>query len=201
MGISQADLRALTKRMPNDTSRPFVNDIQGWMSDAELGRLYLLASKMKTVVEIGSWRGRSTFALCKGCKNGKVYAVDHFLGSSEHQDFIKRENLDVYSLFMENMKGFTNLEVFRMSSEEAAKSDRIPTNIDMVFIDGAHEEEHFYRDLELWYGRTGIVLCGHDWQYASIRKAMSRYVGEHIRDVKNVVDTLWELNFNGEELV
>jgi len=45
--------------------------IEGWMSYAELIWLNLTAKKMNSIVEIGSWKGRSAHALASACP-GKV---------------------------------------------------------------------------------------------------------------------------------
>ena len=62
------------------TYNPEENRITGFMSEPELTQLYKWACECESIVEIGSWRGRSTHALLSGCK-GKVYAVDHFGGN------------------------------------------------------------------------------------------------------------------------
>ena len=45
------------------------------MYPAELEWLYKAAKRMKSIVEIGSWQGRSTYVLLSGCQ-GPVMAVD-----------------------------------------------------------------------------------------------------------------------------
>lgn len=45
--------------------------ISGWMSEAELLFLYTIASSIPDqgkAVEIGSWKGRSTVAICEALK-------------------------------------------------------------------------------------------------------------------------------------
>ena len=44
-------------------------EVEGWMLPSELGFLYQTALAMPQnarVVELGSWKGRSTVALCEG---------------------------------------------------------------------------------------------------------------------------------------
>ena len=48
---------------------------QGWMYPEELEWLYEAAKRMNSIVEIGSWQGRSTYVLLSGCR-GPVVAVD-----------------------------------------------------------------------------------------------------------------------------
>ena len=56
----------------------YTNDIEGWMEQTELEWLYSIASEMESIVEIGSWKGRSIHALCTRCK-GTVTAIDLFM--------------------------------------------------------------------------------------------------------------------------
>lgn len=138
--------------------------ISGWMTPAELQFLYENAQKMESILEIGSWKGRSTHALLSGCK-GKVTAVDHFKGS-EGEAEAHREALGddspVYKEFMRNVGSFSNLEVLKMSSEEAKKvlGDK---KFDMIFIDAEHTYEGVRKDIVLWKDNAKVLLCGHDY--------------------------------------
>jgi hypothetical protein len=72
-------LRALEKASP----------IDGWMDLLELSFLYELARTMPDdarVAEVGSWKGRSTVAICEGLRtraNPSLYAVDWFAGDPQ----------------------------------------------------------------------------------------------------------------------
>jgi precorrin-6B methylase 2 len=158
--------------------------IPGWMHRRALHWLFLKSEEMETIVEIGCWMGRSTYALCSGCK-GKVYAVDHFLGGVEPtlRYLIDTKRQNPYDEFIKNMKGFDNLEVLRMLSEEASLSSLIPSFVDMVFIDGAHDYDSVKRDIELWYPRTKKLICGHDLCRDSVQKAVREYFGDRMAQV------------------
>ena len=149
------------------------NEIDGFMRYRELEWLYKMSLKMESIVEVGCWMGRSTYAFCSGCK-GTVYAVDHFLGSEEHKDLIEA-GAKPYDRFIENTKKFSNLEVLKMSSEEASHSPIIPPKVDMVFIDGDHSHAGVLADIKLWYPRTKKIICGHDWGRAGITPAVEEY--------------------------
>ena len=148
--------------------------ILGMMVRTELEWIYEAAKRMDTIVEIGSYKGRSTYALCAGCR-GQVYAVDPFMagGYWPDTDSVK----DTYPEFMENMKGFANLTVVRMTSEEAAASGLIPPMVDMVFIDGDHDYAMVKKDLELWAPRTKKLVCGHDLNVPGVEQAVMEYYG------------------------
>lgn len=152
------------------------NPIPGWMSEEELEWLEWKSREMESVAEIGSWKGRSTYALLTGCK-GPVYAIDHFQGdpNSKQQKIAKYE--DVYEIFMKNVGHFQNLKVMKMSSLEAANS--IDGNkIDMVFIDGDHSYECVSEDIEAWFPKTKTIICGHDYNKESVRKAVQEKLGD-----------------------
>ncbi len=153
--------------------------IQGWMGDPELQWLFEQASQMTSIVEIGSWRGRSTHALLSGCY-GHVWAVDHFQGSraelgSCHADAATH---DIQAELRENLKEFGEcLHVIPLESGEAALlfGER---EFDMVFIDGSHKEEDVYRDLELWAPKARLLVCGHDWNLDGVTPACLKYFGK-----------------------
>ncbi len=146
--------------------------IQGWMDTEELLWLFGMASQMKNVVEVGSWKGRSTHALLSGCR-GTVYAVDTWLGSlSQINDaHAEAKTKDIFSEFMQNVGHFKNLVPMRMHSVRAA---RLFANkwVDMVFIDADHFYEPFRKDVEAWLPKCRKVLCGHDIHEGGVEVAL-----------------------------
>lgn len=151
-------------------------EIQGWMSEGECKWLRETAKKMHSVVEIGSWKGKSTQALLQGCP-GLVYAVDTWKGSKEELLGAHAEatTSDIFKIFLANVRDFSNLRVRQMQSHRAAKT--IP-NVDMVFIDGSHLYESVKRDIEVWLPKTLKLICGHDRQQDGVPKAVEEIFGE-----------------------
>jgi hypothetical protein len=166
------------------TNNP-VTSIQGWMGDKELEWLYEQSKTKQSIVEIGSWCGRSTYALCLGCP-GTVYAIDHFKGSKEHQHMIDK-GVDPYKEFMKNVGHFKNLKVFKMTSLEASTLPEIPENIEMAFIDGSHEYVDVMTDLQIWSPRTKF-LCGHDLGEAGVPSALKEFFGKRL---KATIGSIW----------
>ncbi len=147
-------------------------EIQGWMGKDSLAWLYERAQQMESIVEIGSWKGRSTHALLSGCR-GPVFAVDHFKGSPDelngaHGEAARR---DIFPDFWQNVGGFRNLVLFRMESTEAAKYFA-PKSVDMVFIDGCHMKQAVMADINAWAPKCRKLLCGHDAGYKTVQEAI-----------------------------
>lgn len=123
------------------------------------------------IVEIGSFMGRSTCFLAAGAKMAgreKVYAIDHFSGSPEHQtdgfDTVKEiaESGTTFPQFQKNIAdaGLTDqVEPIRASTVDAARGWDRP--IRLLFLDGDHSYEATRRDFELFAPHVvpdGIVM-------------------------------------------
>ena len=120
--------------------------VQGWLTDGQARRLWDGARRLARgarIVEIGSYRGRSTILLAIAAPEGaEVVAIDPHAGNdrgpqqiygsdeqgeSDHRAF--RANLD--------RAGVTeHVRHIRLPSGEAI--DRVEGQVDVVYIDGAH---------------------------------------------------------------
>lgn len=147
------------------------------MSKEELDWLKSTAKQMKSVVEIGSWKGRSTQALLIGCR-GPVVAVDNFHSGTE--DMINEcRNDAVYYEFMENVGHFKNLTVEKGDSDEIFKK-YIDKQFEMVFLDGGHSYEDVSLDIKNWGSLATKVVCGHDYDIEDVAMAVDEFGGELI---------------------
>lgn len=161
--------------------------IEGWMEVAELVWLFTAASYCRSVVEVGCWKGRSTFALLSGCM-GQVIAVDHFKGSVDELSTYHREarEQDIFEAFIRNVGGFSNLRIMRMSSVEAS---RIVPEAEMVLLDGDHGFEAVSRDIDSWKAKAPRILCGHDYtHFPGVKKAVDAAFGS---SVQRASGSLW----------
>jgi predicted O-methyltransferase YrrM len=165
--------------------------IDGWTTLEELEWLAQMAVSAKNIVEIGSWKGRSTKVLLEASE-GFVHAIDHFKGTDKDGDFwsgaLAKEQ-DVHAEFMKNVGTYPNLRVHRMSSEDAVDmfDDK---SLDLVFIDGDHTHKGVLRDIENYLPKVkpGGTICGHDYAvgWPGVVKAVdSRF------DKVNKVGTIW----------
>ncbi len=167
-------------------------DIQGWMGEPEMNWLYGTAQTMSSIIEIGSWKGRSTHALLSGCP-GPVFAVDHFQGNPNERDGPHKEAVtgDIFSEFWKNVGMFKKLVVLRMPSVVAAQYFA-PASVDMVFIDGDHVREAVVADIALWRPKCRRLLCGHDSAMDSVKAALKELGYTH-QEVNGM--GIWRLNF------
>lgn len=164
-----------------------LTSIEGWMEEDELEWLYKTASLMagKTVVEVGSFMGRSTCAILAGQKEGgggRLFSVDSFEGRATPREAEARERGSgwLYGQFMENIKtrSLPMPEVLPMDSTEASLRF-LQGTIDWVFIDADHSYESVTRDLCAWVPcvRQGGIASGHDYHpdWASVVSAVDTF--------------------------
>ena len=154
------------------------NDIDGWMFPEQLNWLYNASKEMDSVVEIGSWKGKSTHALLSGCK-GIVYSVEPFDGKMT-KDITGEEQ---YKEFIKNVGHFKNLKSYKDYSKNVAKEFK--DKVDMVFIDGDHKYESVKEDIKLWLPKTNKLICGHDYQGEDVRRAVNEVLGE-VDNINNI---------------
>lgn len=174
-------------------------NISGSLTELEGLFLYRAAKKVESknaIIEIGSWKGKSTIGLGNGSKDGnkaKIYAIDPHIGSSEHQK--KFGKVDTFEEFKQNINkaGIAEyVEPVRDTSENAAKNFTQP--VDFAFIDGAHEYEFVRLDFELWFPKVmnGGVLAFHDsWHLIgpNLATVIPLLISSKIRNPK-LIDTI-----------
>lgn len=141
-------------------------DAQGWFSESEMEYIATIAAKSKVIVEIGSYKGRSTLALAQNT-DGIVYAVDHWEGSPEHQSELANYPKGwLFDEFTVNMEGITNVHpISRSSVQTAVWFKSTGKTADFVFVDGSHDFANVKADIEAWLPilSDGGIMAGHDF--------------------------------------
>src|SRR4051812_18979389 len=108
----------LVVEAPVTMTAPTFNE--DWFPDDScltLASLYHLVDHLQgTVVEVGSWEGRSTIALAAACTPALVHAVDTWQGSPGEVSSELAVERDVYAQFMVNIRAAdaSNVVPFRM---------------------------------------------------------------------------------------
>ncbi|MEW6306713.1 MAG: class I SAM-dependent methyltransferase [Verrucomicrobiota bacterium] len=152
-----------------DRIKTQVDAVEGWLNDAEGRLLYRLArnaSNAGVIVEIGSWKGKSTIWLGHGSHDGpnvNVHAIDPHTGSPEHHQ--NSRLVWTFDQFQQNIKtaGVDDVIVPHVDfSTKVAQSFTKP--VSLVFIDGQHDYESAKQDYESWYPKVveGGVMAFHD---------------------------------------
>jgi predicted O-methyltransferase YrrM len=170
-------------------------EVPGYLSWAEGYALMSLAQEWPVegdVVEVGSFKGKSTCYLAEGCRRsgrGMVFAVDHFMGSPEHQKGGHEETAEIvetgstFPQFLANLDRYGLLRLvapIKASSQAAARD--FSASARMVFIDGDHSYEGTQTDFEAWFPhvRDRGLVCFHDYQNAHYLKGVTRFIDEHV---------------------
>lgn len=166
--------------------KPLIADIPGWLTDEEGEALFDLARACTgkgAIVEIGSWKGKSTVCLGLGSKAGKsvpVYAID------PHADYR-------FGDFKTNVERAGIAELVRpiasLSQPAAADFDE---PIELLFVDGSHEYDLVLEDFEKWVPKVvdGGWVAFHDTTWTQgPRKVVGQgiYRSRRFNDVRFVV--------------
>ena len=169
--------------------KPLLAGVPGWLTDEEGEALYELArgcGGRGAIVEIGSWKGKSTICLGLGSRAGNglpIYAVD------PHTDYR-------FGDFKANVEraGIDEL-VTAVPSLSQAAADDFHEAVELLFVDGSHEEALVREDFDKWVPKVveGGWVAFHDtvWAAGPRRVVGSRIYRSHwFKDVRFVVGSL-----------
>ena len=146
----------------------------------ELELLLKLAQTMPegaVVVEIGSYRGRSTLAIAEGLepvKGARLVAVDTFAGDPSWSEQTGAD--EARAIFDHNTAGVSFLETIQAPSIVAA-TQVDAASVDWVFIDGLHDYASVVADIRAWAPKlkSSGLLSGHDWGMHTVRDGVLRF--------------------------
>ena len=146
-----------------------VAGIGGWLTPKEGRLLYDLARRCTgrgVIVEIGSWKGKSTIWLANGSRHGAgvpVYAIDPHTAQSDN--LATQSAVPTFTEFTENIRraGIADL-VHPLVKTSAAAAPEFTQPVELIFIDGAHDYDSVALDLDLWFPRVvdGGTIAFHD---------------------------------------
>jgi predicted O-methyltransferase YrrM len=166
--------------------KPLIADIPGWLTDEEGEALYELArgcSGSGVIVEIGSWKGKSTVCLGLGSQAGNsvpIYAVD------PHADYR-------FGDFRTNIERAGIAELVQpIASLSQAAADGFDEPIELLFVDGSHEYDLVLEDFEKWVPKVveGGWVAFHDTTWTEgPRKVVGHgiYRSRRFKDARFVV--------------
>ena len=162
--------------------------IQGWVEEDELNTIATWAMSRPKIIEIGTWKGRTTRALCDN-NSGEVVTIDNWKGALVPVDngFWELDEYGpdyVYNVFMENLKD--HLDSGKLTVVKGFSADAVKVLInkygfeyfDMLWIDGGHEYEVVRKDI-IYYRpllKPKAQLCGHDFYYPGVKQSLDELI-------------------------
>jgi predicted O-methyltransferase YrrM len=182
-----------------------LDGVEGWLGAAEALALHRAARDVPgdepaRVVEIGSWKGRSTIALATGVgarpAGGVVHAIDPHRGGMAHRLTGEADSYDAFVRNVERAGVRDVVDVIRATSAEA-RGGVADGSVDLIFVDGSHRYEDVLHDVDAWHSalRPGSRVAFHDAVvYPGVAQALRRRVltrGSPFRSPRRVQETLW----------
>lgn len=197
-----------------------IGDVEGWLSEGQARRLWHAGREVTPpgqIVEIGSFRGRSTIVLSRAAAEGvQIVAIDPHAGSDRGpQEFDP-----------EAERGQADNEVFRANLERAGVNGQVrhvrsfsdqahadvDGPIDMLYVDGAHRYAPARDDIAAWgarvplggtmlvhdtYNAIGVMLAqlrllfgSSEWRYVGRTRSLAQYRRERLSPGGRVANAL-----------
>jgi len=131
--------------VPFEQALTAVDGVEGWLSSGQAARLYAAAAECPpggSIVEIGSFRGRSTIVLASAAPAGvAVIAIDPHAGNDrgpqEIDGFADEADLDFAAFHRHLAAAAVSGRVRHLRAFSAEVRDQVgPT--DVLYVDGAH---------------------------------------------------------------
>jgi predicted O-methyltransferase YrrM len=149
-----------------------VEGVGGWLSPDQVARLYAAAATTTDgdqIVEIGSFRGRSTIVLASAAPDGvAVVAIDPHAGNDRGPEEIsgfEAEAAGDHDVFNANLAASGVADRVRhVRHFSDAAHDAVDGPVTVLFIDGAHRYSPARSDIREWGRRVapGGTLLIHD---------------------------------------
>jgi SAM-dependent methyltransferase len=157
-----------------DDALAAIEGVEGWLTEGQARLLFETAREVPadgTIVEIGSFRGRSTIVLALGADPSvEVVAIDPHAGNDRGPQEIggfAAEAEGDHQVFLANLDRAgvrERVRVLRRFSGEA--HDDVEGHVDLLWVDGAHRARPAHQDLRRWGDRVrpgGRMLVHDSW--------------------------------------
>jgi predicted O-methyltransferase YrrM len=202
---------SVTARPGFDDALVAARDIKGWLTDEQARVLWERAGALRapaTVVEIGSYHGRSTIVLARAVAEGVAFvAIDPHAGNDRGPQEIHgtdEEGEADHRTFLANLarSGVTGaVRHVRLPSQHSLRE--VPGDVDLLFVDGAHRYAPARDDVAQWGARVGpggtmlvhdafsslgvtlallrLLVGSGDWRYLGRTRSLAEYRREPVR--------------------
>ncbi|MEL7208148.1 MAG: class I SAM-dependent methyltransferase, partial [Actinomycetota bacterium] len=185
-------------------------DVDGWMTEGQAKQLWNGAKGLddgSTVVEIGSYRGRSASILGLAASEGvEVVAIDPHAGNDRGPQQIEgspdegQEDNDLFNANLEAVGVRERVRHVRKPSSDALGD--VDGDVELLYIDGAHRYAPARDDIRDWGARVAdggtmlihdsfssvgvtlaimrLLFAGHDFRYLGRSSSMAIYRRERV---------------------
>ena len=180
-------------------------DDQGWNSTGESFKAAIETTNARTIIEVGTWKGRSAFTMIEAIislgyprEEVELVCIDTFLGSWEHHTTMssfqpgngekKFGRPTIYEQFLSNVIrwGYTDvITPFPIDSFNGALClDNWQVKADLIYIDAGHDYDSVLADFKLYRQllRDGGMILIDDWHHQPIRDAAKAAFGDSVQD-------------------
>lgn len=169
-------------RFPQRFQEMAAKHIHGFMFDDELEWLAQQAENASTILEVGTYHGRSTAALCE-YSTGLVVSVDDWSGPCDADgEYVDSSPPgEVLQQARDNLEPWVHAGRLLMLNADFGRQSIVSNlwgwcGVEFVFLDGDHSEEGFKRDYdlarELISTTNGTLLSGHDRHFPGVIKLL-----------------------------
>ena len=160
-----------------------LDKIKGHLGLNEGFLLFKLARSLKensVIVEIGSFKGKSTCFIAEGIDNKKM----QFFCIDPWKDGLMPEKGDeIFNEFLQNTKKYKDkFSILRGFSHEVIKEWPVYRKIDFLWVDGDHSYEGVKKDILNWTPlvKKSSFVCFHDYRDApGVKKAVDELVKDN----------------------
>lgn len=139
-------------------------DIDGWLS-LEEGRALQMLAVNGDVLELGSYKGRSTIAMAQFAR--------HIVSVDSHQGDSGTGPADTVAEFRKNLTDYgVSDKVDVMVGNIPDVIPMVNRKFDLVFVDDDHDEARRSTELALRCLKPGGTIAWHDWNYPYVQDAV-----------------------------
>ena len=164
-----------------------LDGVEGWLSGDQAHRLHDIATGVAPpgrIVEIGSFRGRSTIVLAKAASDGvEVIAIDPHAGTDRGPQEIETDTAtgeSDHERFLANLaRAGVRGRVRHLRSFSQDALAEVDGDIDVLYVDGAHRYRPARDDIARWGERVkpgGMMLIHDSFSSIGVTAAILRHL-------------------------